>query len=304
MKIEKNLLIAAINDIETLTTQFDFKGTYTDVEGATHNVTVFDTEYFIDCIRRNYFARYMFLDSDGLGADLIKAFRIWKTSRANLYLKQAYAYTIAYNPIENYSSVEVMDRTDELTKETAVTREYDHDKVERTHTQDTITRTYSQDKIEREYIQDKVERTNTDNVITTEYNQVKDETKNKRYGINSSTAVNTDETDNTRTGNETVTTEGSYADTHTGKYADTHTGSYDDTHTGSYADEHTGGYSDTNSGTDTTETDYTLTRHGNIGVKTASEMLQAEYEGLAQDLANRALCDFLDRYTWYVGGDE
>ena len=52
-------------------------------------------------------------------------------------------------------------------------------------------------------------------------------------------------------------------------------------------------------GTDTDTHSYTLTKSGNIGVLTSSEMLEREYNGLKQDLAFRALTEFIDRYTWY-----
>lgn len=265
-----------IAEITTITNQFDFTGNYIDTDGVTHTMTIFDTTYFLTEIRHNYFNREIFIDTEAPATDIVNIFYNWKLSRAALYAKQAYAYTLAYNPIENYLSNEVIETEHGLT-------------VTHTHTDDNVTRTYNADKISHDYRIDKVQRDYTADTETTTYTNLTDSTDHKKYGVNSATAVNQSQDVNTRNGEA--------KNVHSGSYSDTHTGGYDDTHSGGYTDAHTGSNADANSGTDTV----TATKSGNIGVMTAAQMLQAEFDGLKQDLADRALREFLQRYTFYSG---
>ena len=89
--------------------------------------------------------------------------------------------------------------------------------------------------------------------------------------------------------------------------ADTDTRTYNDVTdsrdiTGSIADAHSGTITDEHSGTDTTTDGYDLHVHGNVGVTQASEMLLNDKSILAYDLALVAICDFIDRYTFYMEG--
>lgn len=251
--VEKNV-IEVIPDVPGTT--FDFKGTYVDSEGTSHNVTVFDTDYFVKNIIQRFPHQKTMVSKENSSSYFKALFDTWKASRSELYFKMAYAFSLKYNPIENYSSYKSTD--------------YGH----------TLERVYTADKVTRTYVNDNVQTTHTNDKDTTTYTNLKDETKNKRYGVNSTTAVGTDESENTRTGSFSVE----------------RSGSSDVKHTGGYNDEHTGSYKDTNDGEDIE------TQHGNIGVKTAMEMLQAEYNGMDMDLADRALREFLDRYTWYCEG--
>lgn len=238
-----------IAEITTITNQFDFTGNYIDTDGNTHNMTIFDTDYFLTELRHNYFSREIFIDTDAPATDIVNIFNCWKQSRGTLYAKQAYAYTLAYNPIENYLSDE--------------------------HTEGSVSLEHGE-KIEREGGQ-KVTTTHTNDQVETTYNQLTDANTHSKYGLNSNTAVPADIDTNVRTGSETAT------------------------HTGSVSNEKDGTDTDTHSGTDTTSTNMTTTRHGNIGVMTAAQMLQAEFDGLKQDLADRALKEFLSKYTFYSG---
>lgn len=262
MKLHKIL-----EDQTIVTNQFDFTGTCPDKEGNSYTATIFNTVFFVSEILHNYFNREMFImDPEHAYNEFCSIFNLWKANRGMMFARMAYAYSLGYNPIENYSSIEVLDRTDALTHGLSIAHilgtsrvtMYDHDKY---------TTTYTQDKVE------------------TTYTDLKDTTKRKRYGINSATAVNTDEDENTRSGSQ----------------ADTHTGSNNTDHTGGFTSSSSGTDRDTHSGTDTTDTDYTLTKSGNIGVMTASQMLQSQFDGLNQDLADRALKDFLQHYTFYSG---
>ena len=350
-------------------TSFDFKGVYVDAEGASHNVTVFDTEYFITNVIQLYRNRRLVVDEDQTGY-LANLFRIWKSSRENLYLKQAWAYTLKYNPIENYSSVEqLVDDTTEhekgasfkddyhntdtetltpFTKETTETTPYEtktettpyETKTETTPFETKVETTPYETKVETTPYETKVEKTPYDKEKTT--TTPTDTTTNATSAFNASGFTDTDKT--TRggkieeelviTGTETVET--TYNDT-TETVETTHTNTketiqtthnntketvqtthnntketvetthnntkekVEKTYTGTQqtTDAHTGYIEHTTDGKDTDTRNYTLYKNGNIGVMTPSEMLQKEYDGLIQDLAYRALYEFINRYTWY-----
>ena len=328
----KKTLTEILADQTILTNQFDFSGTCPDKDGTNVTFTIFSTDFFLNEIEHNFFNRVAFVDEENSFTDFANMFSKWATSRGLMYARLAYAYSLGYNPIENYSSTENHTGHDDYENHKKVTRDYDDYKVERTYNQDKVERTYNQDKVERTYNQDKVERTyNQDKVertynqdavqtthdqdkVTTTFNNVTD--ANNKYGVNSNAAVPVSNSvrsgsqDDTYSGSKTDTHTGGYDDEHTGGYDDEHTGGYDDEHTGGYDDEHTGGYDDTssggwsdeNTGTDKQIYNSTITKSGNIGVMTASQMIQSEYDGLRQDLPLRAVWDFLDRFTFYSEG--
>ena len=313
MKVKKTLTEILMD--QTITNQFDFVGICPDADGNDETFTIFSTEFFLNEIEHNFFNRVAFVDEENSFTDLTTMFARWAGSRGFKYARLAYAYSLGYNPIENYSSVETHSGHDDYENHKKVTRDFDSYKVERTYNQDKVERTYNQDKVERTYNQDKVERTynqdavettHTNDKVTTTFTNVTDSVS--KYGINSNSAVPV--SDNVRSGSQNDEHTGSQKDTHTGGYDDEHTGGYDDEHTGGYDDEHTGGYddessggwSDENTGTDKQIYNSTITKSGNIGVMTASQMIQSEYDGLRQDLALRAVFDFLDRYTFYSEG--
>ena len=262
MKLHKIL-----EDQTIAATQFDFTGTCPDKEGTNYTATIFNTAFFVSEILHNYFNREMFImDPEHAYNEFCSIFNLWEASRGLMFARMAYAYSLGYNPIENYSSIEIMDKTDTLEHGLNIAHILGISQVT----------TYNHDKVTNTYTQDKVETTYTD---------LKDTTKRKRYGVNSANAVNTDEDENTRSGSQ----------------ADTHTGSNNSDHTGSVTNASSGTNTDKHTGKDTTNTDYTLTKSGNIGVMTASQMLQSQFDGLNQDLADRAIKDFLQHYTFYSG---
>lgn len=238
-----------IAEITTITNQFDFTGNYIDTDGNTHNMTIFDTNYFLTELRHNYFSREIFIDTDAPATDIVNIFTVWKQSRGALYAKQAYAYTLAYNPIENYSSNETDSGFETV----------EHGlKIERTAGQ-------------------KNTHTNNNLTSTNTYTNVTDTNTHSKYGLNSNDAVPSDIDTNIKSGSDSNVQTGSYEDAKSGKDTDQH------------------------SGVDTNRHSITRTRSGNIGVMTAAQMLQAEFDGLKQDLANRALKEFLSKYTFYSG---
>lgn len=198
----------------------------------------------------NYFNREIFIiDPDNAFTEFCGLFNSWEASRGLMFARMAYAYSLGYNPIENYSSIEKYSGHDD----------FEHGEIISRQAGTTHTTTHTQDK------------------VTTTYTDLTDTTKNKRYGVNSSTAQNTDESENTRTGSQ----------------ADEHTGSVSVAGSGSDTDRHTG--------KDITTYGHQIEKSGNIGVMTASQMLQSQYDGLNQDLADRAIKDFLQKYTFYSG---
>lgn len=266
---------------ETLTTQFDFAGTFTDADGVSHSVSVFDTQYFYDQIRANHECRYMLVPDGEEDTWLEEIFDSWMLSRSELYFKQAYAYSLRYNPIENYASHEVL--TDDITTH-AHGEIIEHEKGSTSTATNTI----------------KTETTpaSTTTVTTTPYTShtntetPTDTTTQSTQGFNSSAWTNANKTE--RGG--TITNEETWDGTETVETA--HTGKDTVENSGAITTTGSGTDTDTHSGTDTDTRNYTLDKTGNIGVQTAAEMLQHEYEGLKQDLARRALYEFLDRYTY------
>lgn len=253
---------------QTLTTQFDFAGSCPNKDGETVTFTIFNTAYFVNEVKYNFFDRELFVeDPDTAFTELLARFTTWKTARGAMFARMAYAYSLGYNPIENYSSLET------ITGETGLTHGLKTTHAQLENNGDTVTRTYLQDKIERSHVNDK---------DTTTYTNLTD--TNSRYGVNSANPVPSD------------------TNVRSGSYNTERTGTSADTHTGGYKDVHSGGYSDTNSGKDTTRVNTTTTKSGNIGVLTASEMLGREYAGLSQNLPRRALHEFIQDTTFYAEG--
>jgi hypothetical protein len=289
-------------------------GTYVDKEDTPHSLTVFDNTYFKNNVLINYRSRKITL-WDEPATCFSQLFTSWWNSRKDLYLKQAYAYTLKYNPIENYASREVME--DDITtheRDTTDTRTH-NDTATRTHN-DTATRTHN-DTLSSSPAETTDEtthpvRTETTtpygDTVTTTPGRIK---THSTKGFNSSTFNAVDQ--DAETGTESVVTThqgtGQVQEQYTGfdkvvhttqtAASDRHTGTIADAHTGTIADAHTGTIADAHTGTDTDTRNYTLTKTGNIGIQTAAEMLQREYDGLKQDLAFRCLAEFLDRYTFY-----
>lgn len=297
-------------------TNFDFKGTYTDAAGDTHNVTVFDTDYFVKHVMYNFRDRIITLPEEGTQAALKALFDTWKTSRSELYFKQAYAYTLKYNPIENYSSVENLidditehekgashkteynnSDTDELTpftKETTETTPYTKETTETTpyNSETTTTTPYTSE---------------TTTTTSATSGVPSNKTTNSRMAFNSTTFVNTDKSETEISEQSQLIKDGTEEvqlikdGTEKVEFSRTGTEKIELTKTGTEKREisHDGYVETTTDGKDTDTRNYTLTKNGNIGVMTPAEMLKKEFDGLMQDLAWRALTEFVDRYTWY-----
>lgn len=282
-------------------TNFDFKGVYTDAAGDAHNVTVFDTDYFVKNIVQLYRSRIITLPEENTEAAFKALFDTWKASRAELYLKQAYAYTIPYNPIENYSSVENM-IDDITTHEKGASFK---DEFNNTDT-DTLTPFTKETTETTPFTSVKVETTpytsETTTVTENTSGSPSNETTNSRMAFNSNSWVGVEKSESSVNTKEQLIKAGKESNetTWTGKEK------VELTKTGTEEHEivHTGYIEHTTDGEDTDTRNYTLTKKGNIGVMTPAEMLQKEYDGLMQDLAMRALKEFVDRYTYFIDSVE
>lgn len=253
MKVKKTLTEILKN--QTITNQFDFTGSCPDKDGVSHTYTIFKTSFFLMEVNHNYFNREVFVDKDNAFTDFCSIFSEWAYTRGPLFARIMYAYSLGYNPIENYSSIE---------KHTGYDRMEHGETVERSYDQDAVTTSFDNYKEK------------------TTYNDVKDTEEFAKYGVNSSNAVNVSSDTNTKSGNQELTYSGSKTDTHSG------------------------GYSDEHSGNDTQTYNSQIAKSGNIGVLTPGEMVEKDYNAyvLHQDLQNRALKEFLDRYTFYSEGVE
>lgn len=303
---------------------FDFTGNYTDAHGTVHSVEVFDTTYFVQNIIQLFRSRKITLPEEDPATALKALFDSWKAARSELYFKQAYAYTLRYNPIENYSSVERM--SDDITrheKGSGQRTEFDNykDSTEITpFIKETTTET-PYNKVTEEthpYTKETTEthpytaETTTQTGLDGQNPPPANDSKSSIMAFNSNAWVDTAKTESnvntktnfTRTGTEKVesTKDG------TEKVETTWTGNKKLELEKEGKEKHettkTGTMDIVGHGTDTDAHSYTLTKSGNIGTLTASEMLEREYNGLKQDLAFRALSEFIDRYTWYSAAVE
>lgn len=249
--------------------QIKADGVYVDQEGHSHTLTVFNNDYFRHNCLVSFRSWKCTLWDDPEDA-FPALFSSWWNSRKDLYLKQAYAYTLKYNPVENYASHEVM--TNDVTE-----TEHGHQ----------IETTPADFKDEKSFPTERKRETTPYN--TKETTTPHDDTNtHSTKGFNSQNFVETDkdvhsgyvETETTHPG---VTKE-TVSETVDGKETIAHTSQTHEIVA--------------NSGTDTVTRNYTLDKTGNIGVQTAAEMLQREYDGLKQDLAKCALYEFITRYCF------
>ena len=234
------------------------------VSYKTVNYSVFDTAFFVQEVEQHFGDRIIRLSGEDPTTALVALFGRWKASRSANYARRMYALSKDYEPLDNY------DRTETRTGSSTTTHG------------ETVTRTHANTDT----------RTNSNNDARTFTNYHETNTKNGAvnrndniYGVNSANPVPS--TKSQELYNNVIddkTTTGSYTDAHTGTITDAHTGTITDAHTGE----------------DETEDGYTLRAYGNIGVTTSAEMLTQDLAFLARDIALTAICDFIDRYTFYI----
>ena len=375
MKITEKKIIEALP--ETPGTSFDFKGIYVDETGASHNLTVFDTEYFLTNVIQLYRNRKIVIDEDQENY-LAGLFRIWRDSRKDLYLKQAYAYTIKYNPFDDYDIEEKLidditerargtEKTDfhntdtmtitPYTKETTETTPYTKETTETTpYTKETTETTpYTKETTETTpYTKETTETTpytmettettpytsettkttgitsggvtppnnkstssrkafdsanwseveKTEDVINTQEELVKNGTEKVEFSKTGTEKVEfsktgTEKVEFSKTGTEKV--EFSKTGTEKVEFSKTGTEKVEHTKTGTetHADAHTGYIEKSQLEADQDTRNYTKTIKGHRGDHLEADILKAEYDLLIEDLAHRAMFEFIDRYTYY-----
>ena len=282
----------AINIIEALPdnpgTSFDFTADYTHtvgIQSVTEHYTIFNTAYFVQELLQHFDEHLIKLPETNPQTALVSLFNTWKASRADAYARRMYALSTKYEPLENYDRIEHKEGQTDLTHGESITTTH-ADTDTRTHA-DTNTETHTADTVTRSYSNYKEE--NVRSGSETDASGV--------FGVNSASNTPVPADTDTRTYNDVTDSKdisGSYSDEHNGSVANSHTGTITDAHTGTITDAHTG--------KDSTEDSYDLRAHGNIGVTTSAQMLTEDFKLLSLDIAQTAVAEFIDRYTYYIGG--
>ena len=105
----------------TITTQFDFKATYDDVE-----YTIFNSAFFLNEVWQHFSDRLIRLSGDDLSAALVSLFGIWKASRADTYARRMFALAKDYDPLENYNRTETREGSSDTTHGESITRTHNN----------------------------------------------------------------------------------------------------------------------------------------------------------------------------------
>lgn len=169
--MKKKKTLTEILKNQTITNQFDFSGSCPDQEGTSQSFTIFTTSFFLNEINHNFFNRVMFVDPDAAFADLVSTFTIWSQNRGYMYARLAYAYSLGYNPIENYNSVEEHTGHDDFDNKKKVTHTWTNDTIERAYDAENPLKTSRLYDSENPL---KVETGHTNDKTKTTYNNVKD----------------------------------------------------------------------------------------------------------------------------------
>ena len=90
---------------------FTFSGTYTDLDGATHNYTLYNNVTFRQILQQLFGQRtYNDWEDDtdlqGLVADFNSSYSVWMNTRKSMFMARLYALDQKFNPLENYRSHE------------------------------------------------------------------------------------------------------------------------------------------------------------------------------------------------------
>lgn len=124
---------------------FTFSGTFTDLNGAVHNYTLYNNATFRQILlqmfgQRTYNDWDEETDLEDLTADFVSSYRVWMATRKDMYMARLYALDQKFNPLENYRSHE--ERSGSFTHGETVGLSFTNRKditkddsyVERTHT--------------------------------------------------------------------------------------------------------------------------------------------------------------------------
>lgn len=134
----KNILNNTQND-------FTFSGTFTDLEGAVHNYTLYNNVTFRQILQQMFGQRSYNdwddeSDLDDATNDFVSSYRVWMNTRKDTYMARLFALDQKFNPLENYRSHE--ERSGSFTHGESVALSFTNRKdvtkddsyVERTHT--------------------------------------------------------------------------------------------------------------------------------------------------------------------------
>ena len=201
---------------------------------------------------------------------LQKAIGSWSKKWYRTFTRWIEALSIEYNPLENYDRME--DYSDTYNKGIKTQARRDSGNTRRFDNQDVLTRD-SQDELTRDS-QDELTHDTTD-VTEREVSAYDSST----YQPAEKTATDLDGTDTT---------------THTGTDTTTYTGTDTTTHSGTIKDEY--GEGSSGSETENSKNVHTGRLHGNIGVTTSQQMLEAELEIAKWNLYEHITDIFLEEF--------
>ena len=172
--------------LKTTENDFTFSGTYTDLDGAVHNYTLYNNVTFRQILQQ-LFGQRTYNDWDdetdlaALTADFISSYRVWMATRKDMFMARLYALDQKFNPLENYRSHE--ERSGSFTHGETVGLSFTNRKditkddsyVERTHT-DFKETTTDDSYVERSF-DDYKETTTDDSYVEHSNDQYKETTK-------------------------------------------------------------------------------------------------------------------------------
>lgn len=169
---------------------YTFSGTYTDLDGAQHNYTLYNNVAFRQ-IMLQLFGQRDYNDWDeesdlaGVTADFESSYRVWMTTRKDMYMARLYALDQKFNPLENYRSHE--ERSGSFTHGESVSLSFTNRKditkddsyVERTHTN--LKETTTDDSYVERTHTDFKETTTDDSYVERSFDDYKETTTDDSY---------------------------------------------------------------------------------------------------------------------------
>lgn len=169
---------------------FTFSGTYTDLDGAQHNYTLYNNVAFRQILlqlfgQRDYNDWDEESDLAGVTADFESSYRVWMTTRKEMYMARLYALDQKFNPLENYRSHE--ERSGSFTHGESVSLTFTNRKditkddsyVERTHTN--LKETTTDDSYVERTHTDFKETTTDDSYVERSFDDYKETTTDDSY---------------------------------------------------------------------------------------------------------------------------
>ena len=176
--------------LKTTENDFTFSGTFTDLDGAVHNYTLYNNVTFRQILQqlfgqRTYNDWYDDTDLAALTADFISSYRVWMATRKDMFMARLYALDQKFNPLENYRSHE--ERSGSFTHGETVGLSFTNRKditkddsyVERTHT-DFKETTTDDSYVERTHTDFK-ETTTDDSYVERSFDDYKETTTDDSY---------------------------------------------------------------------------------------------------------------------------